>query len=219
MGFEEVLLPSNRGASVTIYDLVLHPVDFRQHQFTRVTAKFLRELLDQENREIEQLIQNYIEEKNDDPRLTAPSFREAIYRFLHSRVSLEHAPLLRRLLDFEMDWRRAYWSGAKSLADDGSDDYTDSLYWCGLLLHRAGRLEDVLPMWAAKRMDFDTGCGFDVQFLVGAGVDATLDYLRDIDSPEAQDAWKSLLHYKQAGFFDNLDVWLEDWIAYYLDED
>ena len=34
-------------------------------------------------------------------------------------------------------------------------------------------------MWEAKNIDMDTGCGFDTQFMVGAGVDATMKYLED----------------------------------------
>ena len=32
-------------------------------------------------------------------------------------------------------------------------------------------------MWEAKHIDFDTACGFDVQFMLGAGVDRTLQHL------------------------------------------
>ncbi|MEK6234156.1 MAG: hypothetical protein N2C14_05565 [Planctomycetales bacterium] len=49
MGFEEVLTPRNQGASVTVYDLSLHPVDFVPTKFMEVTANFLRELLDEES--------------------------------------------------------------------------------------------------------------------------------------------------------------------------
>jgi hypothetical protein len=34
-------------------------------------------------------------------------------------------------------------------------------------------------MWEAKNIDMDTGCGFDTQFMVGARVDETIEYLEE----------------------------------------
>jgi hypothetical protein len=59
----------------------------------------------------------------------------------------------------------------------GSDEYFENLYWCAFLLNLVGDPSDVPMMWEAKHIDFDTGAGFDVQFLLGASVEPTFDYL------------------------------------------
>lgn len=55
----------------------------------------------------------------------------------------------------------------------------ENLYWCAFLLYLIGDPSDVPMMWRAKHVDFDTACGFDIQFLLGAGFRPTLAYLAD----------------------------------------
>ena len=57
-----------------------------------------------------------------------------------------------------------------------------------VVLFAAGNLEDSLLVWRAKKASFDAGCSIDVQLLCGAGFDATLRYLRGINSDEARAA-------------------------------
>ena len=70
-------------------------------------------------------------------------------------------------------------------------------------------------MWQAKQTNMDTGCGFDVQFLVGCGVQETLAFLRDCPKPVAQQAYDYIASCKTAGDFDNLDQWLVERIEYF----
>ena len=62
---------------------------------------------------------------------------------------------------------------------DGEIDYYENLYWCALLLYFIGDPADVPLMWEAKHIDMDTAFGFDTQFMFGAGVDATIAYLKE----------------------------------------
>jgi hypothetical protein len=102
--------------------------------------------------------------------LSNPAFRAAIYAALHPRPTAEDRHLLRHLLELEMDHRRR--------EENDDDVYFENLYWCGLLLYQLGVVEDVILLWRAKHVNMDTGIGFDVQFLVGAGVDKTLACLK-----------------------------------------
>jgi hypothetical protein len=43
----------------------------------------------------------------------------------------------------------------------------------------------VIRLWRAKYTNFDVGCGFDAEALVGAGIHETLEYLSRDSSPEA----------------------------------
>lgn len=64
-----------------------------------------------------------------------------------------------------------------------------------------GMVEDALLIWRAKRSSFDAGCGLDVQFLCGAGLAITKDFLRTSSDPSARDALKYLMKCEEAGDF------------------
>ena len=115
-----------------------------------------------------------------------------------------HAELL-DLFRHEMDFRRA---GAPG---DAEDNY-ELIYWCALLLYLVGDPADAPLMWAAKQIDFDTSCGFDGQFLVGAGIDETIDYLEAHGHSEPAVFVKGL---KRAGDLDELGKWQEFRIHYF----
>jgi hypothetical protein len=108
--------------------------------------------------------------------LETPAGRKA---FL-SKISPERAvvrPLHVKLVEIfrhEMEFRRALDEG--SVSDDA--DYFESIYHCGLLLYLVGDPADAPLIWEGKYINMDTGFGLDGQFLLGAGVDATIRYLR-----------------------------------------
>jgi hypothetical protein len=62
--------------------------------------------------------------------------------------------------------------------------------------------EDVLLIWQAKNADFDTWCGFDGDLLSFMGVQHTLDYLKDIKTKDALEAYDYVKEYKQVDVDD-----------------
>ena len=110
----------------------------------------------------------------------------------------------------EMDYRR---HGEPN--DDPEFDGFENIYWCGLLLYLAGDLADVSLMWEAKQIDMDTGCGFDIQFLLGAGVEPTLRFLEENKLNSIADY---ILSAGQYGDFDNLAEWERFRIQYFYDD-
>ncbi len=144
----------------------------------------------------------------DDAELADSVTRDEIYASLHPRPTDADGRLLRQLLPIECVYR-VYDSSPTH------DDYFENLFWCALLLYQLADLGDVLPMWRAKHTDFDTGCSFDIQFLVGAGVDATIEYLTQNNDPDASDAVDYIRVCKEAGDFDYLDDWLNFRIDYF----
>jgi hypothetical protein len=115
------------------------------------------------------------------------------------------------LLDFfrrEMSFRR----GDNPAEGDDESDYFEHLYWCGLLLYLVGDPGDVPLMWEAKKINMDTGCGFDGQFLVGAGVEQTIKYLEDRGYNAAADFLKELKSLKE---LDDLERWEKFRIHYF----
>lgn len=83
-----------------------------------------------------------------------------------------------------------------------SDELYENLYWCAFLLYLVGDPADVPMMWQAKHIDFDSACGFDVQFMLGAGPQQTLDYLR---AHGHDDIARELSAYPELA--DDLDEW------------
>jgi hypothetical protein len=102
-----------------------------------------------------------------------------------------------------------------SRREEGYDlegDLFENLYWCALLLYLVGDPADVALMWEAKHINMDTGCGFDGQFLVGAGVDQTISYLRNNGKSEIADYIHNL---KGLGELDDLGGWEQFRIHYF----
>lgn len=99
-------------------------------------------------------------------------------------------PAIRALLAQEVE---------AELADDDRED--DLARLCCVQLFSRGALDDVLRIWAAKSASMDLDCVVDVQFLCGAGLDATKRYLAAQASPEAAEALRCLEDCEAAGDF------------------
>lgn len=99
--------------------------------------------------------------------LTDPAGRARVLGGIEPARAGAHHERLRAIFRAEMADRRR----------GGDSEFFENLYWCAFLLYRVGDPADVPMMWAAKFIDFDTSCGFDVQFLLSAGPERTLAYL------------------------------------------
>jgi hypothetical protein len=95
---------------------------------------------------------------------------------------------------------------------DLESDLFENLYWCALLLYLVGGPADVPLMWQAKHINMDTGCGFDGQFLVGAGIEQTINYLLSNGQRKIADHICSL---KDLGELDDLEKWEQFRIHYF----
>ena len=139
-----------------------------------------------------------------DINLSDPRHREA---FLKSVEPTREAvkPIHRELLEMfksEMEYREG----------SGELDYFEQLYWSALLLYLIGDPADVPLMWQAKHINIDIGCGFDGQFLVGAGVDTTIDYLDRNGEVEISTYIRKM---KEHGEFADLESWEKFRIGYF----
>lgn len=119
--------------------------------------------------------------------------------------------LLRALFAIEVEYRS---QEEEDPADDGTG--FENIYACALLLFDLGAPEDTLRLWAAKRLNMDLGVGLDVQFLVGAGVDATLEALSAQPAAAAREAAEYLEACRTAGDFDDLSDWRRRRYEYFL---
>jgi hypothetical protein len=108
----------------------------------------------------------------------------------------------------EMTYRR---ESATPPNDDESECF-EQIYWCGLLLYLIGDPADVALMWEGKQIDMDTACGFDGQFLVGAGVEETIKYL---DEHGQKKPAEYLARMKADRELDDLPAWEQFRIHYF----
>jgi hypothetical protein len=78
--------------------------------------------------------------------------------------------LLREILRIEIEFRR----NPQPTPPGYDTAAVEGIYWYAFLLFRAGSPADVIPLWRAKHSNFDTACGFDIEFLLGAGLEPTI---------------------------------------------
>jgi hypothetical protein len=102
----------------------------------------------------------------------------------------ESLPAIRALLEREAEAER-----------NGRDREEDLALLCCVQLFSRGLLEDVLLIWAAKRSGVDLGVYVDVEFLCGAGLETTRQFLASHGSPEATSALRYVEWCELAGAF------------------
>lgn len=133
---------------------------------------------------------------------STPELRRDVLRSILPEDAKVHHALLKSIFDKEMAYRQA----------DDELEYYENLYWCAFLLYKVGDPADSIAMWQAKHINMDTGCGFEIQNLVGAGVEETISRLRDL---KEETLAQELIRYQEHGDFDCLDDW-EDWKRQYF---
>lgn len=153
---------------------------------------------------IDDLIKQVIDDKDDnnkqlDTLLNDNYIRKGVYIELHNKLMPIHKKIVRKLLQIEIMQRE----------EDLYEDY-EMFYWCIFLLSRLGDTSDVEIIWKAKYLDFDASLGVDAQFLIGAGLENTLEYLKNKNNDEAIEIMNYILECKGEGYFDNL----QDWYSY-----
>jgi hypothetical protein len=115
---------------------------------------------------------------------------EAFQRFGFP-ASSQHRAEIRQLLAEEIE-REKQGSGGEEM-----------LRTLCVQLFSLGVVEDALLIWDAKRSSFDAGCGLDVQFLCGAGLSVTKEFLGKSSAPSAVAALEYLSECEQTGDFDD----------------
>jgi hypothetical protein len=112
---------------------------------------------------------------------------------LHGLVPSDRSlPDIRRMLAEEAAFERA-----------GHGRTEDLALLCCVQLFSRGLLEDVLRIWDAKCSGFDLASYLDIEFLCGAGLDATKRFLAADPSPRAAEARARIDECEACGQFDS----------------
>jgi hypothetical protein len=139
------------------------------------------------------------EDKNAD-------FRYAVSQELNRTLHEEDHYFAQYLLEQEIAHHRGLSGGVY-----------EGIKLCAYLLFRLDHVEDSLLIWRAKATNFDTHCGVDVQLLVAAGVQETLNWLRQQESQDAQHAVNWIEGCAATGDFKNPDGYREFASRYFND--
>ena len=109
----------------------------------------------------------------------------------------EDLPLVRWLAEQEARWRReATFQGLGEEAE-----------LAGFLLAQYRQLPDVWLHWQIKRANFDTWCAYDIEYVVAAGAQATVDFVRDSEHTDRNDVLKRLAEVSLSE--DDLEDWAQ----------
>jgi hypothetical protein len=119
------------------------------------------------------------------------------YRFDNDAVSSNHFERLRLNIAIYNDFKPCDFEIAKFLfieeskwRKDAKDGEVDNLYFSAFILTQFKRPEIVWLFFDIKEMDFDSNIGFDGEYLVGAGIERTYQYLETADNIQKQDLLK-----------------------------
>lgn len=119
--------------------------------------------------------------------------------------AIKNQDLLKNILQLEMDdWKSG--NGA---------EIKENLFHCGFLLYLVGNYEDVKLMYEARTINLESSCGYDIQNLVGGGVEETIDYLQEKGLSKVAEEIKAAYYFKD---FDDLPKWIAFKKKYYYPE-
>jgi hypothetical protein len=100
--------------------------------------------------------------------------------------------------------------------DSENEISNDDLMLASFILGMHGQVEDSLKVWEAKRVDFDTYCGVDIQLVPFAGVNKTVSFLRTQNDDEAKEALEYIVACSKAGDFDDLEKYYNNETPWWL---
>ena len=167
---------------------------------------------------INALVNGEIELEAIEKELYICDFRKMIYRKLHTNVSKQHINIIRKLMVIEIAEREKDPYDDEIVIEE-TYDY-EAFYWCVFLLSRIGDVHDVFTIWYAKHIDFDASFGVEWQFLIGAGYNETIEFLKKSDNPQSLEIISYLLNENTKSIEENelFKEWFDFRYKYFLDK-
>lgn len=86
----------------------------------------------------------------------------------------------------------------------------DNIMLASYLVGLHKQVEDCLAIWEAKRIDFDSYSYVDIQLVVFAGVEKTLDYIQGFDQEDTTGIIEHIKGCQEAGDFDGLESYFSN---------
>ncbi len=112
------------------------------------------------------------------------------YRFNKNDINSKHFDRLRLNIAIYNDLKKTDYEIVKLLFTEekewrkfGKDGEVDNLYFCAYILTLFNSPEIIWLFFETKNIDFDSGIGFDGEYLVSVGIKETYQYLKTVDNP------------------------------------
>lgn len=168
----------------------------------KITDKYQTELdLVRQNRK---LLDNYRFDKN---ALNSKHFeRLRLNIAIYNDFKQSDYDIVKFLFTEEKEWRK--------YAEDGE---VDNLYFCAFILTLFNSPEIIWSFFETKNIDFDSGIGFDGEFLVSAGIKETYLYLKTVDNPIKTELLKYIGETEDNCIFSQAEIndWKENKKSYF----
>ncbi|MDQ1150286.1 hypothetical protein QE382_002270 [Sphingobacterium zeae] len=138
------------------------------------------------------------------------------YRFDKDAIDSKHFDRLRLNIAIYNDLKQTDYEIVKYLFNEekewrkyGKDGEVDNLYFCAFILTLFNSPETVWLFFEAKNIDFDSGIGFDGEYLVSAGIKETYQYLKSADNPKKTELLKYIGETEESCIYSQEDI--DDW--------
>jgi len=146
------------------------------------------------------------------------------YRFDKDAINSKHFDRLRLNIAIYNDLKQTDYEIVKCLFAEekewrkhGKDGDVDNLYFCAFILTLFNSPEIVWLFLEAKNIDFDSGIGFDGEYLVSAGIKETYQYLKTADNPKKTELLKYIGESEESCIYSQVDIdnWKENKNSYF----
>lgn len=138
------------------------------------------------------------------------------YRFDKDAINSKHFDRLRLNIAIYNDLKQSDYEIVKFLFTEekewrkyGKDGEVDNLYFCAFILTLFNSPEIIWLFFEAKNIDFDSGIGFDGEYLVSAGIKETYQYLKTVDNPLKTELLKYIGETEESCNYSQADI--DDW--------
>ncbi|WP_159732450.1 hypothetical protein [Sphingobacterium sp. 18053] len=138
------------------------------------------------------------------------------YRFDKDAIDSKHFDRLRLNIAIYNDLKQTDYGIVKYLFAEekewrkyGKVGDVDNLYFCAFILTLFNSPETVWLFLDAKNIDFDSGIGFDGEYLVSAGVKETYQYLKTADNPNKTELLKYIGEAEENCIYSQVEI--DDW--------
>lgn len=146
------------------------------------------------------------------------------YRFDKDAIDSKHFDRLRLNIAIYNDLKPTDYEIVKCLFAEekewrkyGKHGDVDNFYFCAFILTHFNLPETVWLFLETKNIDFDSGIGFDGEYLVSAGIKETYQYLKSADNPNKTELLKYIGEREKSCIYSQVDIdeWKEDKKSYF----
>ncbi|SOD14769.1 hypothetical protein [Pedobacter xixiisoli] len=142
------------------------------------------------------LLDNYRFDKDD---INSKHFdRLRLNIAIYNNLKQTDYEIVKFLFTEEKEWRKY-----------SKDGEVDNLYFCAFILTLFNSLEIIWLFFETKNIDFDSGIGFDGEYLVSVGIKETYQYLKTFDNPLKTELLKYIGETEESCNYSQADI--DDW--------